>query len=288
MENNKELIEQELDVRALIGALWDGKLVIIALTLLGSVVAIVYALLATPIYRSEVLVQPRLEAKGGGGLGGLGFSFGGLADLAGFPFAAGGDRAVAIATLRSRALIETFIRENQLLPKLYESAWDSNAKNWNDPDPKNAPTVWEAYNDFTSGILIVTEDKKTGLVTVAVEWKDPQVAAQWANDLVARANAHMRAVAIREGERNLAYLEGQSRQIGQVELREALYGLVEAELKKLMLAKGGDEFAFKTIDPAVVPERKIRPKRRQIAILGFLAGGFSGVLFVLGKLSLRR
>ena len=48
-----------------------------------------------------------------------------------------------------------------------------------------------------------------------------------------------------------------------------------------MLAKGNEEFAFKTVDPAVAPKDRIRPQRALIAIAGTLLGGLLGVLMVL-------
>jgi uncharacterized protein involved in exopolysaccharide biosynthesis len=273
--------DDEIDLRELIRKVWDGKWLIVLITLLSSAMGVVYALLATEIYRAEALVQPRQESRTGGGLGALAAQFGGLADFAGVSLAGGSDRAVAIATLKSRTLIESFIQERNLLPRMYEDAWDSQAKNWKNPDPRKIPTIWQAYNDFTGSIFKIAEDKKTGLVTVAVEWKDPVEAQEWVTELIARTNAYLKAKAIEEGERNLAYLEAQSRTTGQVELRQAVFGLVEAELKKLMIAKGGEEFAIKTIDAAVVPKKRARPKRAQIAVLGFLLGGFVGVVWVL-------
>lgn len=281
--NEAAYADDEINLRELIAALWEGKWLIALITTLASAAAVAYALVATEIYRSEALVQPRQESRGGGGLGALAAQFGGLADLAGVSLGGGSDRAVAIATLKSRALIEPFIQEKNLLPKLYERQWDAAAGRWKDPDPNKIPTLWQAYNDFVAQVLKVSEDKKTGLVTVAVEWKDPQEAQQWVTELIARTNAHLKAQAIQEGEKNLAYLEAQSRSIGQVELQQALYGLVEAELKKLMIAKGGDEFAFRTIDAAALPKKRIRPKRKQIAVLGFLLGGFLGVVLVLAR-----
>ncbi len=272
--------DDEIDLRELIRTLWDGKWLIALITLLSSAVAVGYALLATDIYKSEALVQPR-EAASSGGLGTLTAQFGGLANLAGISVGGGGNSAVAIATLKSRTVVEAFIREKNLLPKLYEQGWDEATGKWKATGSKTIPTIWQAYGYFTSEIFKVSENKRAGLVTVSVEWKDPEEAQQWVTELVARTNAHLRAEAIREGERNLAYLEQQSRSIGQVELQQALFKLVEEEQKKLMVAKGGEEFALKTIDAATAPTKHDRPKRTLIAILGFMLGGFIGVLWAL-------
>lgn len=278
----------EIELSKLMHSLWEGKWLIVLTTAAFSIAAVAFALLATETYRAEALVQPRQESRDAGGLVGvLASQFGGLADLAGLALGGGGDRAVAIATLKSRTVIEAFIRDKNLLPKLFEARWDADASQWKRSDLKYIPTVWRGYITFTKDILKVTDDKKTGLLTVAIEWQDPEEAQQWVTELIARTNEYLKAQAIREGEKNLAYLEEQSRKISQVELQKSLYSLVERELKKLMIGKGDEEFAIKTIDRAVVPKEPVRPKRALIAILGFLLGGIVGVIAVLVRMSWR-
>jgi uncharacterized protein involved in exopolysaccharide biosynthesis len=289
MEQHRETATSwsgEIDVRLLLRVVWEGKWLIALVTVVCTGLAIVLALLAPKVYRSEALIQPREETRIGGGVPGLASQLSGFADLAGFSLG-GGDRAVALATLRSRTVIEAFITEKNLLPKLYQSRWDETAGKWTEPDREKQPTARKAYDRFTKEILRISEDKKTGLCTVAVEWTDPKEAQQWVTELVLRTNEYLRTQAIQEGEKNLAYLEAQSRKIGQVELQQAIYGLVEGELKKLMMAKGGDEFAIKTIDPAVVPEERARPKRKLMVVIGFLFGGIVGIITVLALHSWR-
>ena len=271
-------IDRELDLRGLLAALWRGKWFIAASTLIGAGVAIAYALLATEIYRSEALVQPRKDTQQGGGLGSLATQFGALAGFASLSFVDGGDRAVTIATLKSRALVEPFIVERNLMPKLFSHAWDTEAGAWKHPD--RAPTTWEAYNVFTRSILKVSEDKRTGLLTIAVEWTNAEEAQQWVTELISRTNAYLKSQAIEDGERNLTYLQEQAVKSGLVEVRQSLYGLIETEMKRLMMAKGSEEYAMRTIDAAVVPKRRLRPKRKLIAALGFAFGLSVGVLII--------
>ena len=49
-------------------------------------------------------------------------------------------------------------------------------------------------------------------------------------------------------------------------------------MKKAMLANVSEEYAFRVIDPAVVPEERASPKRSRIAMLGLLIGGLLGTL----------
>jgi len=47
------------------------------------------------------------------------------------------------------------------------------------------------------------------------------------------------------------------------------------------LAKVSPEYLFRTIDPAVVPELKTKPRRAWIAALGLILGGAIGIFVVL-------
>lgn len=64
--------EDEIDLLALLGTLWDGRWRIAALTLAFTMIGIIYALLATPVYRATSLVQVEeksgLPARHGGSL----------------------------------------------------------------------------------------------------------------------------------------------------------------------------------------------------------------------------
>jgi hypothetical protein len=265
----------EIELGELLRRLWDRIGLILLCTAIGTAGAVSYALLATPIYRAEALLSIRVEEPTGA-LVGLTGQLGGLADLAGLSIPGAKDKGVAVATLRSRAVIEQFIADRQLVDVLIAPGEGRGLTGDDRP-----PTVWDAHRKFVNQVFKVVEDKKTGLVTVAVEWKDPQQATDWVTDLVARTNARLRSVAIAESEKNLAYLESQARNTHVVEIRQALFRLAENEIKKLMLAKGAGEYVFKTVDPARVPERWIRPKRALLCIGGFVLGATFGMFLVL-------
>ena len=105
-----------------------------------------------------------------------------------------------------------------------------------------------------------------------MEWKDAALAAGWANELVALANEILRQRAIEKSKANLAYLDTQLEKATVVEVRQAIYRLIEAEFKNVMIAQGTSDYAFKVIDPAVTPEKKVKPKRMLITAVGLLLG----------------
>lgn len=278
MEIQQQAAGDDIDLRKVIATVWDGRWIVVGTTFLCSVLAVAYALLQTPIYRAEAVVQIRNEAKSGGGLAAVAAQLGGFSDFAGLLGGTDADRALTLATLKSRTLIQGFIADNDLLPVLFDGAWDAEQKRWKKDDPKEQPTLWHGHKLFLDDVLRITDDKKSGLVTVAIEWRDADVAAEWATELISRANAYLREKAIQESERNLGYLQQQLKQTGQIELQQSAYTLVEAELKKLMLAKGNEDYAIKTIDPAQAPQRRFKPNRVLIAVGGFLFGVMAGLL----------
>ncbi|MFV7714303.1 GNVR domain-containing protein, partial [Shewanella algae] len=65
------------------------------------------------------------------------------------------------------------------------------------------------------------------------------------------------------------------------DIRTILYKLIEDQAKTIMFAEVRDEYVFKTIDPAFIPEEKAKPNRALICILGTMLGGMLSVMVVL-------
>ena len=252
------------------------KWLIIFLTIISATGTIALAFSMTPIYRAEVTLAPAAEDKSAASA--LAGQFGGLASLAGVSLGgAGGKTEEAIATLNSRLFTDTFIKEKKLMPILFADMWDENSKSWKLENDKDKPTARKAYKLFDEDIRSISEDKNTGMLALSIEWKDPEIATQWANELVERINTHQKAAAIKEAQQSIEYLKNELQETSVVEMRQAIFRLIEAQTKNIMLANVRDEFAFKIIDPAVVPEEKIKPKKKLMAILGTIVGFMLGV-----------
>ena len=191
----------------------------------------------------------------------------------------------ALATLKSRALTESFMKEAGVLPVLYSSMWDEKTKAWKDTswfgsgDKPTGPSMENAYRMF-SGIRSVLFDRKTNLTTVTIDWGDPVLAAHWANQLVKHVNAKLQGEAVKDAERNIDYLRKQLSTNSAVEIQQAIFNLIEAQMKAIMVASTREEYAFKVIDPATVPETKLKPSRRMIVLVGFFLGLLAGVATV--------
>lgn len=271
----------EWDLRATLQVLHDNWKQFLFISILGAGLSLASSFAFKPVYRADaVLIAAQNELAGSGQNIALGGGLGGLASLVGLGNAGPRDNE-AIATLKSRILIEDYVREQNLLPILFEHRWDATANRWNTSLLYKIPTPLEAYKLFDKSIRRITEDKKSGLVTISIDWTDPGLAEKWLRDLVQRTNRIMREKAIERSNRNLAYLNDQLSKTTVLELRTAIYGLIEVEIKKEMLANGNEDFAFRYVDPPVVPEKRIFPKRIVFLLLGGLAGFSLAWMFVL-------
>lgn len=264
--------DKTIDLLDVLRFLFKHKWIISGITFLSTAIAAAIAINMTPIYRAEVLVAPATEEQARGGLSTIAGQFGGLASLAGIDLGGNsGTKSEAIATLKSRVFTEKFIRDENILPILFEDKWDDMNSRWFVTDPAAVPSMWDAYKLF-NGIRSISEDKKTGLITLAIEWKDPELAAHWANLLVRRINGMLRASAIDQAQKSIDYLKRELVKTSVVELQQGIYRLIEAQVNKIMLANVRDDYAFKLVDPAVVPQEKAKPKRGLIIGLGLLTG----------------
>ena len=269
----------KIDLEELLQALWRKRVLIASLSIGFAAVAAAAAWLQRDKFEATVMISPISKSeREGGGAAGIASQLGGVAALAGLSLGADTQKTEALAVLRSRALITEYISKNDLLPLLFPDRWDAKQRAWK--QSKAAPTLWQASEDFFS-IMQVEKDKRTDLWRLTVTWTDPVIAAKWANDLVNLANESMRQRSVREGEAHIAYLgkEGSTTDLAQV--RTAIYGVLESEIKNLMMAKGPGDFAVRVIDPAVPPEDPSSPNRLLWVVAGAMFGLLISVLAIL-------
>jgi len=300
--------EDEISLRDIAAALGRRKRMIAALVAACTLFGLLYAVFTQPLYTASVTVRPVSE-EAGDALSGLRSQFGGAAALAGISLGGGAsDAQEFIAILKSRDLGERFINNYGLKPHLFPERWDGEAEAWKTGEPgfigkaaggvsrmlawlsgdegwrpptPGEPSNREAYKVFSERVRSVSEDVETGIVTVSFEFRDPDRAAEWANAFVAMANADIRQDTVREASRALDYLNEQVQETSMAGLRETIFSLIETQLERITLANARPQYAFKVLDPAVVPEERSHPKRALIVILSLILGGMLGVFAAL-------
>ena len=269
--------EDEIDLLELIRTLLQSWKTIVGITILCTGLAAAYAIHAPEVFKAETLLAPAQEEKSSASSA-LG-QFGGLAAMAGISIPSDSNIEQVVATLNSRKFLRTYINQNKLIPVLFDEIWDSDNQAWMVPSTEGEPTEQRAIESF-KGCLSVDEDKKSGLVTLSISWKDPDVAAQWSNDLVKQLNDQLREQAIADSKKRIVYLEQELAKTTLQDMRAVLYNLLESEKQKAMLANVNEDFALEVIDPAVAPETREKPKRKLIVALGGVCGGFIGIFAV--------
>jgi uncharacterized protein involved in exopolysaccharide biosynthesis len=301
LENNSQTNDQydEIDLRELLGVLWANKIKIIGVTAVFAVVSVIYALSVPNQYKASALLAPAQQQSGGlsGALGQLG----GLASLAGVSIG-GGDSSeaeVAQEIMKSWSFIEGFIADHDLAVEVYAAegwsresnqlkfdndVYEVKTKTWlveNDNSGQlGPPTSWQLFEKF-SEMLAISEDKKSGLISVSIEYYSPQIAKHWLDLYISSINKHMQARQVVKVSNNIKYLEAQIEKTSITEMQEVFYTIIEEQIKSQMLAEASPDYAFVAVSPSMVPEEKSQPKRALICILGTLLGGILSVLMVL-------
>ncbi|MBU1390964.1 MAG: LPS O-antigen length regulator [Gammaproteobacteria bacterium] len=292
--------DDEIDLRELFAVIWQGKWLIIAITAVFTIASVGLALYLPNIYKSEALLAPAAEEQAGG-LSALASQFGGLASLAGVNLGAKGgtDKTqLAIEVLKSRQFTSEFIQKHNILADLMAvKKWDRDtdkliyneddyieaSNTWVrevEPPFKSEPSMQEAYKEF-SKIFSANTDKETGMVTLSIEHVSPTVAQQWVSWLVQDINKVMKERDVAEANRSSEFLNKQIALTNVADIKTILYKLVEEQAKTIMFAEVRDEYVFKTLDPALAPEEKAKPKRALICALGTMLGGMLGMMLVL-------
>ena len=293
--------EDEIDLRELFSVIWQGKWLIIAITAVFAIGSVIFAINQPNIYKAEALLAPASSEGSSGGLAALASQFGGLASMAGINLGgvSGADKTqLAIEVLKSRQFIGEFIQKHQILPELMAvekwhmadnslsfnpELYNSNSKTWVREvyaPFKPEPSLLEAHKEFLK-ILAVSKDKESGMVKLAVEHQSPFIAQQWVDWLVADINRVMKERDVAEAMRSTEFLNKQIELTNVADIRAILYKLVEEQAKTIMFAEVRDEYVFKTLDPALVPEEKAKPKRALICVLGTMLGGMLGIMILL-------
>jgi len=280
-------LDESLDLFQIGALVWNHKWLVFFVTAIFVALASAYAFTAKERFRAEVLLKPA-DTKSPLGMSGSLSGLGGLASLAGINIGVG-NSAEPIAVLSSREFAAAFLEDQNLLPVLFPSRWDSVNKRWK-PSwlSSEVPDIRDGVRYFDKNIRTVREDKKTGFVTMSIEWTDPKVAANWANLLVERVNERMRNRALAESELNVAYLKQELASSNIVSLQQSIGHVLENELQKLMLAKATKEYSFKIIDHAEPPKWRSSPRRVLVIGASFMIGLATSIFYIVARYANRR
>ena len=206
-----------------------------------------------------------------------------------------------VETVQSERLTRDLIASENLLPVLFPKRWDSQTNSWradssfsgslrrfikgltgNAEDPNAPPSMALAFETFDR-LRTVELSQRTGLISIEIEWSDPEIAADWVNKTIQHANDFLMRRAEREALSRLEFYTNQVAQESAVNIRTNIYQLMQNEYERLATLGAAEEYALTTIDPAFVPNRRFRPQRAVIAVMGLVLGFLASIGYVVVK-----
>ena len=180
--------DDEISLVELATTLGEEKKLVFGLPFVVGVAAIVVSLFLTPIFTAKTTLLPPQNSGGGGAAAALA-SLGGLAGLAGI--STGGTTAdTVIAMLQSRSAKDQIIDQFNLVG-YYEAELRED--------------VYKTLGE----VVRVSSDKKSNLITVEVDDKDPELAAKMANAYYEVLKSLMTRVAVTEAQQRRQFFEDQ-------------------------------------------------------------------------------
>src|SRR5690606_15488409 len=146
---------------------------------------------------------------------------------------------------------------------------------------------WKAYKKLKKA-LKVTHDREQNLIHISLDFVSPVLAKEWLDLIVKDMNNQIRDEEVDIAQRNIAYLRRQIQETNITPIQAAFSQMIQEQIKTVMLAEATDEYALKTIDPAIVPHEKARPQRALLGVLGIFIGILIGMMAALLRQTLRK
>ncbi|NCB27470.1 MAG: hypothetical protein EOM62_18745 [Bacteroidia bacterium] len=192
---------------------------IIKFTSVFALLAIIYSLLATPIYRSTLQIMPPGGDAKSGAAAMLAAS--GLGELAGGIGASQGDTVVGIT--KSNVVLDRIIEKNELLTRESEgfSIIRSIKGLFASSDEEKEPKMRTRVRADLSEQIQSAADKKSGIISVSVSDTSPEMAVQLAQSVFDETLLVMQDVAVTPSGKQRLFIEEQ--------LKENTKALAEAE-----------------------------------------------------------
>ena len=200
-----ETQEDEINLLDYLIVLAKRKSFIIKVTLGFAVITAIISLIMSPIYKAETKILP--PTNGGSGIAAQLMSqlgqLGAIAGIGGGSINGKTPNELYVGLLKSRTVLDRMIDRFDLM-KLYRTNYRQNAR-----------------GRLLDDVLAVRDDRKSGIITINVEDKDPKRAAEIANAFVEELQKLNTGLAITEASQRRLYFEEQ--------LKGAKVSLTQAE-----------------------------------------------------------
>lgn len=289
--NSQNLIDNDgLDLNLIIKKLWKQRILISTIFIFSCIFSVIYALALPDVYKSRVILAPVENTQNSSLMQNSAFSS--LASITGSNFnTQSNETNEAVQILKSYSFFKDILNEFSMKPALLASTeWDPYEKKLKMDssifdEEKNVwlisePSDQEAFK-YWIDIFSVSQDIDTGFIAMELKHFSPNLTKEWLEKIVFSINERAKMKAIFEAENSIEYLKPQFQSSELSEVRLILAGLIQEQIKTIMLAKSKPEYLFNVIDPPYASESKSEPKRSVICIIGALLGFILSVVIAL-------
>ncbi len=286
MTQNIDYHDDEIDLKDLLRVLWIQKKIIIFITALGALISVIVALSLPNIYLSESTLLPTSQEDSlSSKLGSLST----LSNIAGvaLPKDSASKSDEAIERIKSfdffsknflpNIKLENITAVKKWLPDtnklVYDKKiYDSEQQEWID----HKPSEQQAFK-FYQEILGINAPKNTPFVRISIQHESPALAQRWVEIIIKQINETMRTNDADQAKKSISFLNKTASSTNVQSIKDAISSLLENQMQTLMLTSSNEMYVFKIIDAPIIPERKFKPSRAIICILGTLISAFIGL-----------
>ncbi|MCP2501610.1 MAG: Wzz/FepE/Etk N-terminal domain-containing protein [Deltaproteobacteria bacterium] len=133
------------------------------------------------------------------------------------------------------------------------------------------PRDWEAIR-VAKDRLDVFVNKKVGTVSVSFESRSAEGSANIVKYYLDEGKSRLQEEALDRAVKNKKFIEEQIGKTVDALTRDRLYSLYGQEVEREMMGRNREQFGFRVIDSPRIPDRKSKPGRGLVALMGTLFG----------------
>jgi len=228
-------------------------------------------------YTTEAKLLPAEDSRGLDGPLKLLDDFAGPSIAGTFGGSGGNEATFNLEYLNSNSFISLFIDRFNINALLFPKIWDAEKKDWiPNLETDDQPTTFEAVRKFRKR-LSVNHDRRTGVIMVSFTGSDPENIATTTNNLIQFANQNLREKAIDRIRKQQEYLNSLHENETLHFRRQIIRNLIEKNLAQLTIINSNDDYAFRVIDPAYIPDSANHTIKALISLLLIILGSIFGL-----------
>ncbi len=145
-----------------------------------------------------------------------------------------------------------------------------------------APGDWDAIR-AAKDRLNVFVNKKVGTVSVSFDSPSAEGSANIVKYYLDEGKSRLQEEAFDRASKNKKFIEEQIGKTVDALTRDRLYLLYGQEVEREMMGRNREQFGFRVIDSPRIPDRKSKPSRGLVALIGTLSAGFAFSIFFFAR-----